>query len=389
MKTRIVLSIISLLAFTHIAIAQIKPDALVISPFEKDFNLIFLPVTINDKELHFIVDTGAGFSILDEFVAKELNLEPNNVRIIERPGGEVRLGSIENISYAIGDYQSQMPIATANLAEGGFNDYLGRSCAGILGYDFISKYALEIDYQNHLIGLYEPEEINLKNGHQLTLEIKEGMPIIEGTINHKNLAANGKWLIDTGSLMGLGVNQAFYEKYLDSKVNAKTSIAVGFGGSTPGKMYKLDSFEFGEFNFRHVISGHAEDGINDELFDGVIGGELLSRFTLIFNYASKELYLIPNDKIWDPQRWDLSGLLLSSTDHGIEVLHVYENSPADQVGIKVGDVIKRINQNNAKQLGLPNLWKIFHYHNLEQIHLEILREDKIIEKNIVLNEYLN
>lgn len=374
MKTKIVLIIILLVASTHVSQGQIKKDPLVTISFEKDFNLIFMPLTVNGKELFFIVDTGAGFSILDESVAQDLNLEQKNIRVIERPGGEVRLGAIENLSYSIGAYESQMPIASANLAEGGFNDYIGRDCAGILGFDFISQYAIKVDYQNHLLSLFKPDMLNLENKQKLEMKVKEGMPIIKGTVHHDNTTIEGSWLVDTGSLMSLGVNQSFYETHLAQKVNESNSIAVGFGGSTPGKMYKIDSFELGEINFDHVIAGHAEDGINDDLFDGIIGGELLSRFTIIINYSTEELYLSTNEKVNDPQRWDLSGMLLASNESGVEVLHVYQNSPAHRAGIKVGDFIKEINQNDAMQLGLPTIWKIFHYHNLEQIQLEIIRE---------------
>ena len=387
MKTNFLcLVLLTVLSFFELK-AQNSSVLLSESTFQSDFNLIFLPITIEGNDMYMILDTGAGFSVLDESVAKQLNLLIENERLMERPGGQVRLGFIKNVSFTLGKHADQMPIVTANLKEGGFNTYIGRSCAGILGFDFIQKYAFEIDYSNSKIKLFSPEGFNTKDGTKESLSILEGMPVIKGAIKHNEKSITGNWLIDTGSLMSLGLNENFYKKHLADSISPIKSLAVGFGGNTPGKMYRLDSFKISDFTFNTIISGHAEDGINDESFDGVIGGELLSRFKVIINYKNNELRLKPNKNYDKPIRWDLSGMLLVHNEKGVEVLFVYKDSPAFKKGIKPGDIIQRIDGMNAADIGLPNIWSKFHYNVGEEIVLEIKREGNIINTSIVLDDY--
>lgn len=367
--------------------SQNKSNALVTVDIETDFNLIFLPITVNGNVTYMIVDTGAGFSVLDEAVAKEFGLTIENVRVMERPGGEVRLGSISSLGFAVGNYSVQMPIAAANLSEGGFNDYIGRPCAGILGYDFISQYGFFIDYEKKQLSLYDPSTFDATGGEKIALSIREGMPVVAGSIKHRDSSIKGDWLVDTGSMMSLGLNESFFSANLSNKTKPVESVAVGFGGSTPGKMYKLDAFNLAGNNFSDIVAGHAEDGINDETFDGVLGGELLSRYQLSFSYASGEMYLTGNSSLKRPIRWDLSGMLLAQREEGIEVLHVYKGSPADRSDIQTGDYIESINGNDAMEVSLPQIWNGFHYLEGKDFELSMKRDGKKYNTKITLKDY--
>lgn len=369
--------------------SQNKSEALVTVTIETDFNLVFLPVSINGDTSYLIVDTGAGFSVIDEAVAKQLGLTIENIQVMERPGGDVRLGRISSLEIDVAGYAISMPIASANLSEGGFNDYIGRPCAGILGYDFISQYGFVVDYEKKQLSLYDPSQFKPVGEKRLELAIKEGMPVVKGKVAHADRAVQGDWLVDTGSMMGIGLNESFFIEHLKGMVNPLASIAVGFGGSTPGKMYKLDGFTFAGNTFPSIVAGHAEDGINDESFDGVLGGELLSRYKLSFNYVSSEMYVTPNPSLGRPMRWDLSGMLLAQREDGIEVLHVYKNSPAERSNIKEGDYIVAINTKGAMEMTLPQIWNSFHYKEGKGFTLEMRRDGKKYESKIVLSDYFD
>lgn len=387
MNTRRLILSLLLSIFLQIGYAQPSNEVLTSTSVETDYNLIFLPISIHQQEFYMILDTGAGFSVIDEAIAQSLNLQIENVQVIERPGGDVRLGSIAQLTYNINDLEIQMPIASANLSEGGFNNYIGRECAGILGYDFISQYAFEIDYETKQLSIMDTDKFLYQEGKKMEMNIVEGMPIVSGIVHHDNQMINGRWLIDTGSLMSLGLNESFYKEYFAENTSPLNSIAVGFGGSTPGKMYKLDGFELGDFQFSEIIAGHPENGINDETFDGVLGGELLGRFKIAFNYASNEIYFIPNSTIEHPIRWDLSGMLLAHSSKGIEILHVFDSSSAASENIQVGDIIKTINGQHAEELSLPKIWTMFHHQEGEEFVMEIMREDNLEKKTLHLFDY--
>lgn len=369
---------------------QATNERLTYTRIETDFNLIFVPIQIAGKTFSMILDTGAGFSILDETVAKSLGLELKNQRTIQRPGGQVRLSRIQNLSFKINDFETTMNIASANLTEGGFNDYIGRNCAGILGYDFIRNYAFEIDYFNKLLAMYKANSYTYQgNGKAINMKLKKGMPVIPASILLGNQLLKGDWLIDTGSLMSLGLNESYYDKYqLKDKVNNIPSIAVGFGGSTPGQMYKLRGLSLLGFQLKNIIAGHAKDGINEAEFDGVIGGEVFSRFTLVINYATQKAYLEPNDRFGLPVRWDLSGLQMAVRgEDGFEVLHVYKDSPAHKAGIAKGDIITHIDQIPVKKLGLPLVWQMLRSSEGRLINITYEHKGATKKASIQLTDY--
>ncbi len=387
MKAKNLLSLILYLGLYMSGEAQNKAKPLVKVEIETDFNLVFLPIKVDGNITYMIVDTGAGFSVIDEDVAEAFGLSIENVRIMERPGGDVRLGSISSLDFTVGGYSINMPIASANLAEGGFNDYIGRSCAGILGYDFISRYGFVIDYEKKQLLLYDPSTFDVTGTKKIAFSIVEGMPVIEGTIEHKGALVKGDWLVDTGSLMSLGLNESFFAANLAKNTKQVESLAVGFGGSTPGKMYKLNTFNLAGYNFSDIIAGHAEDGINDETFDGVLGGELLSRFTLAFNYESNEMYISENMSFNGPIRWDLSGMLLAHRKEGIEVLHVYDGSPANDAGILAGDFLVEIDSKKAVDVSLPIIWSVFHYNEAKRISILMKRGDSKYDVELTFKDY--
>src|SRR5207237_892827 len=88
---------------------------------------------------------------------------------------------------------------------------------------------------------------------------------------------------------------------------------------------------------------------------GIIGGEILRRFTVIFDYPRKQLILEPNARFAEPYDFDMSGLMV--TAHGddlktFRVHHVISPSPAYDSGLRVGDVITAIDGQPAADLSL-------------------------------------
>jgi C-terminal processing protease CtpA/Prc len=71
-------------------------------------------------------------------------------------------------------------------------------------------------------------------------------------------------------------------------------------------------------------------------YGGIVGSEILRRFTATFDYPDTRLLLEPNAHFGEPFDFDLSGLYLAG-DERIEVLRVVEDSPAAEAGVRQGD----------------------------------------------------
>src|SRR5207245_627633 len=97
-------------------------------------------------------------------------------------------------------------------------------------------------------------------------------------------------------------------------------------------------------------------------FSGVIGGELLRRFKVIFDYAHKQMILEPNASFADRFEYDMSGIRLRAEGDDFKTLRVrrvVENSPATEAGVREGDVISAVDGKPAAELTLSQINQMF------------------------------
>ena len=70
---------------------------------------------------------------------------------------------------------------------------------------------------------------------------------------------------------------------------------------------------------------------------------------------------------------------------GIEIIEVYKNSPAEKAGLKIGDVVKKI---NGEEMSLENAYDVIQNvkDNTEGVmNITVERDGKIIDKEIAIN----
>lgn len=85
---------------------------------------------------------------------------------------------------------------------------------------------------------------------------------------------------------------------------------------------------------------------------------------------------------------DIKILELKSVKHGMLVTEIFKNSPAEKYGIKVGDIITKLNDNiiiNSRDLAM----KIGKLSPGTKVILEIYRDNKYIKKEIILSRRKN
>ncbi len=117
--------------------------------FRLQSNLIMLDVVVDGETKPFILDTGASNTVIDKRAA-----DPSAV---EDVGQAVGLGgcgaghSMEAVmatvkSLAVGD-ATVSDLRVAGIDLDGINEKIGARVAGILGYDFLSRFRVTIDYR--------------------------------------------------------------------------------------------------------------------------------------------------------------------------------------------------------------------------------------------------
>ena len=105
-----------------------------------------------------------------------------------------------------------------------------------------------------------------------------------------------KLMVDSGASHAILLNQDSHEHITIPERNFVARIGVGLGGPISGKISSVQSIEINKFDFENVVTSFPDpesypDSIGLIYRNGTIGGELLSRFKVIFDYFNKKIYL--------------------------------------------------------------------------------------------------
>jgi hypothetical protein len=134
------------------------------------------------------------------------------------------------------------------------------------------------------------------------------------------------------------------------------------GGATTLTVGRARGLEIGPFAIADPIILLPAGEITAPGKAGNIGGRLLRRFRVIFDYSRGRMILEPNARLSDPEEYDMSGASLAAEGQSftlIRVTRVLEPSPAAEVGLRPGDEIVSVDGEPAARLGLSRLREMF------------------------------
>lgn len=357
-------------------------------PFERVGNFVYLRARVNDSApLWFLLDTGATASYLDVDRAKALGLGQDN--------------SIKSASLGFSDVKLlDQNFALQPLR---FGIYNGHVVDGLLGYDFIGRFVIEIDYVNNTLSFHAPDSYKYGGSGQVIpltlLEDDSGgkVPLVNVKITHQGRVVEGKFIADTAVRSAVSFNTPFVDanKLLQP---AQQTIQVPLGGGAMVRESKqaigrVPNIQLGRFTFKKPIAIFFQDKqgvLASPEFDGVIGNEILRRFKVIFDYSRQQMILEPSRSISDPQEYDMSGMLLiaEGTDFKIfKVRQIIENSPATAAGLQEGDIILAIDGKPASNLTLEQVRQMFKQTS-RSYRLTIERDKQKLQTGIKLRRLL-
>ena len=119
-----------------------------------------------------------------------------------------------------------------------------------------------------------------------------------------------------------------------------------------------------------------------------IGGELLHRFTVIFDYSRQRMILEPNRHFRDGFVFDMFGgdLRFEQESKGFRVSAVYKNSPASEAGLKESDLIATIDGQPVLSFSLDQVRRMFAQE--KEYSLGIRRGSDMIQVKVKLRKLL-
>lgn len=392
--------------------------------FELINNLIVIPVEVNGVELSFLLDTGVSKPIIFNFVNLTEELKINQTeRIYLRGLGEgdsiealKSKNNVFKIGKAVSIGQDLFAIFDPTM---NFAPKLGVPIHGIIGFDLFKDFVIEINYSKKVLKLYNHESYKSKkcsSCETLELSFYNNKPYIDANVDIGNNNLPVKLLIDSGGSDALWL-------FTDDQINVPEEyfedfLGYGLSGSVYGKRSKVDKFSLNSFLLKQVNTAFPDStsitfARKFKERNGSIGGEILKRFNVIFDYKNKRIVLKKNRYFKSPFYYNKSGIVLEHNGvrvvkrlnraYGISsfgskaqedlqstmvssnsydyilapsftIVELRKDSPAHKAGLKIGDVILSVNGTGAHKYSLQQVTQLFFDDNGKRIKLLVDRK---------------
>jgi predicted aspartyl protease len=262
--------------------------------------LIFVNVSINDQPMSFILDTGAEATVLNASRVSKLGLQGLGTFATGAGGGDVVLSYVPGVTTKVGGATVEKQIVAAILLDD-IEKMLGRPLDGILGYDFLSRFVIEIDYANSQMRLFDRAKYHHTGaGKPIPITLEDSTPFIDASVEiPKRGQLAGHFVLDTGCLCDVQLFTPFVDanKLLEALPDAKqTGMSAGAGGMTHEVSTMIPSLHIGDVVVNDVHADLARDTVGamaDPESTGLIGGLTFGRFTLVLDYHGKQVFLDP------------------------------------------------------------------------------------------------
>lgn len=320
-------------------------------PFRLSGNHLYIPVTVNCKERYWILDTGAGMSVISKEFAEELGLELKGDMKGKGAGGSVDISFATLPSLSLRGIEfDQQTVAAIDMTE--LNRLIDIESAGILGFDFLSRFVTKVDYAAQLVSFYDPETFKYEGpGAELPLYFKNSVFMVSANLDNEH---SGSWLFDLGaSNTSLDGGYALRKGFTNR--TGVERLGRGAGQEYRSKVVRCKSLELGGFVIDNPIIGTEISKVDtahvsDEI--GTLGNTTFRHFVIYCDYHREKVILEKGANFNKEYPVDRSGLQLKrGSGKNIEVLFVAGGTPAEKAGFQTADIIKSINGIRMEQLG--------------------------------------
>ena len=258
-------------------------------------SLIFVPVTINgSRKLWFVLDTGASRNLIDRKVARSLGLHTDGVDSTQGAGaGRIPIEPMHGITIRLPGLTSEGHEAAA-IDLGSVGESIGRAEDGLLGYDFLQRFVVKVDYANRQMTVSAPEAARPgSSAVALPIEFRGKWPFVKAELTIPgDVTVQDNFLVDSGS--SDAVDHPIIAKMQDKR---PTATGVGLGEAVQGYIARAKSFQIGGFVFKTPLVACC--GATDDT-SRLVGGDILHHFTVTFDYPRKQMRLEPNRNFSEP-----------------------------------------------------------------------------------------
>lgn len=380
-------------------------------------NIIIIPLEVNGNSLNFILDTGVSSPVIFNLKSsdsirlnqlKKIKLrglgDGDSVDALQSKNNRIRFDKIvgtNRIIYLI--YNEKLDLSSK----------LGIPVNGIIGYDLFKDFIVTINYKSKRLTFTKPDCFKYKSCNkceEFDLFFFKKKPYIQGeivvgAIEQKTIPV--QLLIDSGGTDSLWLFEDDEKGIIAPDDAFDDFIGEGISGGIYGKRSRIESFRLKKFeierpNVAYLDSISTKYAKSLRSRNGSLGGNVLRRFHIIMDYPNKKITLKKNNDFKDDFHYNMSGIELvhagktlvkevqqnsfsmsdsqnkSSTSRVVfdysynyvlkpifKIDYVRQNSPAEKVGIQVGDLLLELNEKPAHNYTIEQIVSFFYEENKE------------------------
>ena len=366
-------------------------------------NLIIIPVEINGAELAFILDSNQTETVLLRGLGGG-----DPIEAIRSKKNIFKIGNAINID------QTLYAIFHDNL---NFTPRLGIPIHGIIGYDLFKDFIVELNYSSKYIKLHNPSTYTYKTCKKcetLNLEFNNHKPYFNAQVKINNQKIPVKLLLDTGGSDALWLFENKKKNLVLESKNYRDFLGRGLSGSVYGKRAKVQNIYINNLVLDNVnVAFPDEESITYvrqfKARNGSFSGAMIKRFNVIVDYYNSKITFKKNKYFREPFRYNSSGIELEKTGiryvnekqptlvHGdknnsrsnkrfvfdsktelkvkpaYSIVELRKGSPAERIGLKVGDVLLYINNKASYNYNLQEITHYFYGEIGKKIRLKVER----------------
>ncbi|HYL26732.1 MAG TPA: aspartyl protease family protein [Candidatus Nitrosotalea sp.] len=342
-------------------------------------NHVNLDVMLNGKgPYHFIFDTG-GSNVVDPAVAKEIGAIGSGSAQASGVGSQTESLSFARVStLQVGDAVLKNQLFAVAPTRMGFGISAGRPVDGLIGWEVLARFITTFDYAKDRVVLALPGTTQAPaGGHVVPFVFYSTQPQIACTID----TMPAECTIDTGARDTITFMTPFVTAHPQVVPLVTTAVGVdgfGFGGPALGKLGRVEEIGIADFRLTNLVgdfSNQTQGALATPFIAANIGGNLLRRFTVTFDYGAQTMTLVPNAAFDEADAYERSGLFLVNRGGKILVIASRPGTPAADAGIAKGDVITAVNGVSTGTLTLADVRATFAKAAGSVVTLEITGKD--------------
>lgn len=277
---------------TDVSFDASKPAAIEANRTESGHVLVH-PL-LNGKDAGwFILDSGAGSTLVDKTIANDLKLASVGEQTLTGVGGNAKSAFRFADTLSLGRATLRNPIFS-EFDLSGLGTDLGIKLGGILGSDFFRRAVVAIDVNHPTVEVYDRETFTLDSGSWLPLRFSNGHPAVEAMAAGTPKA----WYrFDTGGDGSVTFHTPFVKtwKLLDPEKAVSVGLG-GVGGTVSASSGTIPWFELGRHRFENptvVFSTASRGAFSDSYLAGNIGQVFMKPFRVVLDFSGYRIALVP------------------------------------------------------------------------------------------------